>query len=316
MARIYKVKNTGADSNWIGQTILSGEYYVLTEQEHPKWIKSTTVFSDIASGVLVVNQGMDTIDDMTNVVKAWKWFEGDNTFPISDVDNMKIAVHASPKPSNVDGNIIYAIWLGAGDNLDTGEIGGGDLLDFELAPGTASVSIDVHFHENNGTVWLHEGYLRFNNGGAGDYINASVVAEGTPLQTAVNLDLIVDGTTILYSPSGPGTGTHGFADATAVNIVNRGFSLDGGWDYDGVNLLPNMSNTGEYGLSTAEQTVHRFMHKIPLRGTCNNYFNMSSEESTIVPNHYFLRLEAHNISDTTWTASVIVETYRERTFNP
>jgi len=58
------------------------------------------------------------------------------------------------------------------------------------------------------------------------------------------------------------------------------------------------------------------MHKIPLRGTCNNYFNMSSEESTIVPNHYFLRLEAHNISDTTWTASVIVETYRERTFNP
>lgn len=319
MVRVVRVKNaSGADGTWGGQTILAGAYYDLSATDLVTWPKKTEVYVDIGAGNLVVCKGATMMDDITDPVVGWNWLSNQQELPISDLDDIKLAVHASPKPLTTAGQTIYALWMGAGDDMTTGEIGGGDLLEFSLAPGTTSVIVDVRFHPDNGLVWLHEGYLRFNGGGVGDYLNASVMGEGTPLQTAVDLDLVMDadGTTIKYAPGGAGTGTHGFADADAIILAGRGFSNDGDWDYDGMNLTPNMAGTGAYRISTAEQTVHRFMHRIPVHGTSDNYFSMSSEETTSMPAHYFVRIEAHNISNTTWTASSIIETYRERTFNP
>lgn len=312
MARVYRIKNTGIESVWVGQSISQNEYYTIETSEHSKWAADVTVFADIASGVLVVNDGTDDISDP---IAAWNWFGGEITFPVSDIDGMKLAVHASPKPSNT-GNTIYALWIGAGDNMMTGEMSGGELCEFDLTPGKQEHSVDIQFHPKNGKVWLHEGYLKFSGGGSGDYFSASVVGEATPLQQSVALDLILDGDIVKYSPTGPGTGTHGFADPTAIVLAGRGYSNDGDWDFDGVDLTPNMLGTGGYRISTVEQIVHRFMHRIPVRGSSDNYCNMSSEESTIIPPHYFVRVTAHNTSNTTWYASVILETYRERTFNP
>jgi hypothetical protein len=319
MARIIKIKNTGIDGTWVGQEMLSGVYYNIDNIEIDIWTTDDDVFADIASGTLIVNSGADIIDDISNPIQGWDWMSGSNEFPTSDIDGKKIAVHASPKPLN-NGITIYALWIGAGDDLTTGEIGGGDLMEFNLSPGTASHSIDMKFDPDNGTVWIHEGYLRFADGGSGDYFEASVVGEATPLQTVVNLDLIldIDGTTVKYSPTGAGTGTHGFADASKVVLGRRAFSQDGDWDYNEStgSLLPNMAGTGLYKISTMEQVVHRFMHKVSVRGMSNTYFNMSSEESTIILPNYYLQITAHNVSDTTWNASALIEVYRERTFNP
>lgn len=315
MVRIVRIKNTGADGTWAGQTILAGMYHDLSAAEMDLWATKDQVFIDISSGRLMVNRGVDVADDITSAVEGWSWLISQQDMPISDMDGRKLAVHSSPKPSN-NGNTIYVLWMGAGDDMATGEIGGGDILEFDMVPGLASKQIDIRFHANNGKIWLHEGYVKFMNGGPGDYINASVVGEGTPLQQFVNLDLVVTGDVITYSPGGPGTGTHGFADADAVILGGRGFSMDGDWDYDGVSLTPNMSGTGEYRISTSEQVIHRFMHKVPVRGTATSYVNLSSEESTLIPPHYFVRIEAHNTSDTAWYATTLIETYRERTFNP
>ena len=149
-------------------------------------------------------------------------------------------------------------------------------------------------------------------------MNAEVVSEPTPVQTAANLDLVVDGVTsaITYSPSGAGTGTHGFADAAQIVLIPCSYSKNGGWDYDGTNLTPNMSNSGAYKLSTNEEIVHRYMNKISCRGSCPSYFSMTSDETSEILQNYFLRMSAHNISNTTWNSSVIMELYRERTYNP
>lgn len=149
-------------------------------------------------------------------------------------------------------------------------------------------------------------------GGAGDYMDSLVICNPTPLQTSVNLDLIVDGNWIKYSPSGPGTGTHGFADPTLISVIPRLFQGDGDWNYDGTSLTPNLAGTGNYNISATEQTVSKYMNKIPTYGT-SSYFTMSSDETTELPANFFIKVRAHNVSDTTWSATAIMEIYREKT---
>jgi len=232
-------------------------------------------------------------------------------FPISDIDGIKLAVHSSPKP-DVPGVKSIAVWTGAGDDPITGSIGGGELLGFECTPGTALVEIDVKFSPVNGRIWIHEGYLKFDNGGVGDYMDSLVICNPTPLQTSVNLDLVIDGDWIKYSLSGPGTGTHGFADPTLISLVPRPFLKDGDWDYDGTNLTPNFAGDGNSKISAVEKVVSKFLNKIPVKGT-SSFFTMTSDETTELPANFFLRIRAHNVSNTTWSATAIMEIYREKT---
>lgn len=236
--------------------------------------------------------------------------------PFSDLDGKKLSVHPSYKPKIETGST-YAVWTGSGDDInDSSQIGNGELLHFSLTIGGGDVTKDVKFHPDHGRIWLHEGYLKFENGGVGDYITADVIAEATPLQTSVNLDLEVANNWITAAAGGSGTGTHGWADANKIVLVPRTFSLDGDWDYDGVTLTPNTGGTGKYKISDIERVVHRYINKIPCYGSCATYFSMTSDETTELPAHYFLRVLAKNTSNTDWTACVLMEIYRERTYIP
>jgi len=314
--KIIRVKNTGVDGTWLGQTILANQYYTLSATDHPVWKKSLTIFADVASGLLVVNNGTDIVDDFTDPLKGWDWLLDEQNFALSEIDGKKLAVHSSTKPLS-NGTPIYAIWAGAGDDMITEAICEGEMLQFILSPGLTSKTIDVKFHKNNGRVWIHEGYLKFMGGGLGDYLDAEIIGEATPLQTSINLDLqIVNTDTIMYAAGGAGTGTHGWADASKIVLLPRSFSMDGEWDYDGVNLTPNLTNTGAYRIRTVEQAVHKFIHRISAYGDCNTYFGMSSNEASEVLPNYFCRIIAHNVSNSSWNANVLIELFRERTFNP
>lgn len=233
--------------------------------------------------------------------------------PIS-TDTNKLAVQHSAKPL-IPNKTTYVVWTGAGDNLETHQLSDGPILAAHLEPGTAEESIDVKFDPIHGRVWLNEGYLRFQDAGVGDYVSAYIIAPASQLQTMANLNLVVDANNyIKFAPGGPGTGTHGFA-ATPV-LLPRTYSRDGDWDYDGTNLLPNMTGTGEYKMSTEEKPVHKYFNKIPLFGTCPNYFSMASDDTAELIYPYFVRIIFHNISNTTWSAQVIMEIYRERTCEP
>lgn len=235
-------------------------------------------------------------------------------FPISDLDGKKLSVHESTKPA-IDGAATYSVWTGAGDDPQTGAIGEGETLAFAMSQGVASVSKDVTFDPSHGRVWIHEGYLRYNGAGAGDYVSADVVASATNLQQLANLDLIVEDNWIKPAPGGAGTGTDGWADANLA-LIPRTFSKDGDWDYDGVSVTPNLAGNGGYKISDIERIVHRFINRIPCLGDCPTYFSMSSEETTELPGSYHLRITFHNVSDSNWTASVLIEIYRQRTHVP
>lgn len=310
---LVKIKNTsGADGTWVGQFIADTEYYSIPESERSVWIDSQIVFGDVATGNLTVNDG---VDDITVAVAGWKTLTGTLTIPLSDLDASKLAVHPSYKPAGGEKDT-FVVWSGAGDDMTTGDIGKGTTMELNMTTGTESVSKDIKFHPDNGNVWIHEGYLKFEGGGLGDHLCATFVSEATPLQTSVNLDLEVTDDWIKLAAGGPGTGTHGFADPTKIVLIPSTFLMDGDWDFDGLSLTPNMGGLGEYKISTIEREVHTFIQHIPCLGSCQTFFSMSSDETAALPLNYFIRVTGHNMSDTNWTAACIMEIYRERTAKP
>ena len=235
-------------------------------------------------------------------------------FPLSEIDGKKLAVHTSSKPY-VPGIKTYAVWTGCGDDVDgTTDIGDGPLVHLDAEVGTPMKSVDVKFLPEAGRVWIHEGYLMFDGGGEGDHMSADICAEPTPTQFQANIDYIFENNWMKPAPGGPGTGTHGLA-ANPI-LVPRTFSKDGWWDFDGTNLSFNAEQKGAYHISDIERTVHRYINRIPCTGSSYGYFTMSSNETTELPAGYFMRITQHNVSDTSWHASVIMEIYRERTHDP
>ena len=247
--------------------------------------------------------------------------------PLSAIDGIKISVHPSYKPTTV-GTENYAVWTGAGDEVDAssgnlvdgGIIGGGPLLCLEMSASVSEVSKDVKFHSDNGSIWLHEAYIKFSNASPGDYIIGDIRAEATPLQTSVNKDLEVNGSNwIVFASAGAGNGTHGWADASKIVLIPRTFSKDGDWNFDGVNLTPNASAAGGYKISDIEQIAHRYVNKIPCSGTVP-YFSITSDETSLLPPNYYVRItckteDGGNFAQA-WGLCVLLEIYRQRTHNP
>ena len=227
-------------------------------------------------------------------------------------------MHSSPKPY-VPGKRTYAVWTGCGDDIAGDDIGDGPMVHLDAEAGVATKHVDVKFLPDAGRVWIHEGYLMFDNGGEGDFMSADIRAYATPLQQSVALDLeLVDNgkgsNWVVFASGGPGTGTHGF-NGTPV-LLPRSFSHDGHWNYDGTNLTPAPAQDGDFNICDAEMIVHRYINRIPTTGSSYGYFTMSSNETTELPAGYYMRIIQHNVSDTVWHASVIMEIYRERTHDP
>ncbi len=245
--------------------------------------------------------------------------------PFSDIDGNKLAVHPSYKP-HVAGITTYAVWTGAGDEVDDdsnlvddGEIGGGPLLHLDCTTDDSDVEVLAKFHPGNGRIWLHEAYIKFFNAPEKAYISGGIVSMATPLQTSVNLDLEVTDNVITYAAGGPGTGTHGFADPNKIVLVPRTFSHDGNWNYDATNGLAPAAGDGEFKMYNIDKVVHRFVNRIPCFDNNSTYFSITSDETTELPVNYYVRVCAKTTDGSNftqdWHASVILEIYRQRTIN-
>lgn len=312
-----KIKNTsGEEGTWLGQTLADEATYDIPTAELTQWADDQDVFDDVANGNLTINDG---VNDITDTLDGWKILTGTQQMPVSDIDNFKLAVHTSYKPKS--DNTTYAVWTGAGDDMAASPsgLGAGPLLHFDMMPQTGSpyvqqdISINLEFDPAFGKIWVHEGYLQFQNGGCGDYIDSDVIARGSAVQTAANKILVIENNWIKYAVGSPNPATHGWAGTPT--LIPRSYSMDGDWDYDGTTLTPNLNGTGGYKISDIERVVHRYFNRIPCCGT-SPYFSMTSDETTELPEGYYIRITAHNVSNTTWMATVMIEIYRERTYLP
>ena len=246
-----------------------------------------------------------------------------NQLPFSTLEGNKLAVHPSYKPE-IDGHTTYAVWCGAGDELDVdgnlvddGEIGGGPLIHLECTTSDNKKEVTAKFHPQNGRIWLHEAYIKFTNAPEKTYLSGGIIAMATPLQQAVNLDLVVAVGNGAISYAGAGGGTHGFADADKIVLVPRTFSHDGDWNYDAVNGLLPAAGDGGYKMYNIDTLGHRFVNRIPTFES-SPYFSITSDETTELPKHYYVRVCAETTDGTNfvanWHASVVLEIYRESTY--
>lgn len=243
--------------------------------------------------------------------------------PFSTLDGNKLAVHPSYKPE-VPGITTYAVWTSSGDEVDennilvpNGEIGGGPMLHLECTTNDIEVEKTAKYNtEDNGRIWLHEAYVKFQDAPAGSYLSGGIVAMATPMQDQANLDYNITNDVVTYA--GPGLGTHGFADADKIVLVPRSFSHDGDWNYDPLSTPPltPAAGDGEYKIYSVDKLAHRFVNRISCCGT-SPYFSITSDETTELPKHYYIRVCARHEGEgnftAAWHASVILEIYRERT---
>lgn len=308
MGKIVKVKNTlGVDTTWVGQTILAGEYFTIPENVVLSWKNDSAVFLSVGNGELLVNNG---IVDFTKPTDGWNWLSGE-TFPVSDVGT-KMAVHESPKPV-VPGKPMYAYWAGAGDDVVNHIVGAGQKGILKTIVGQVSTSIDLKFDPTFGKVFLHDGFIIWKDAGIGtdlgDCVDVEIVASPTSLQTAANLNYVIESNKV--KAVAPGTGTHGFA-ANPVLVPN--ITTTGWWNYDvTAGLTFSNTQTGKYDIWNIEQVANRFVNKFLVFGTNNTYTDLSSEDTSEIPAGYFIRMTAHNVSDTVWYACIVMEMFRERT---
>lgn len=238
---------------------------------------------------------------------------------VSEVGPNKLWVHESPKPE-IPGKQFYVYYTGAGDDIDTGTIGTGPRLIFNMQPGSLSAKIKVEFITTPefGDTYIHEAYAMWKDAGLGDHLNVSVWANATPLQTVVSKDLVLipfnGGNFITYSQSGPGTGTHGFA----VNpVLIKSVHKTGHWDYSTVEgLTPNFTQTGGFNIMDVPYKANKFINQVPLLGTTNGFNKIDSSDTAWIAPGYYLEVDIHNHSDTTWQAVLFMTMFRERTVQP
>ncbi len=228
----------------------------------------------------------------------------------SESSGDKLAIHESSRPQ-IEGKFFHTYWTGSGDDMATPAIGGGGILTVETAIGTSTESVDVEFHKDYGDVYMHEGYLMWENAGWGDYIDVEIVAKPTPLQQSTNLDYTIDASVkIRYAAGGAGTGTDGL-NGDPVWVPNAAGT--GWWDTDGVTATFNATQTGAYDWYTIEILANRFMNKIPIYGTSTSYVMLQSADTTLLPPGYVIRITANNVSNTVWKSWMMMTLYREQT---
>lgn len=228
----------------------------------------------------------------------------------SESSGHKLAIHESSRPQ-MPGKFFHSYWSGAGDDMATPAIGQGNTLTVETVVDDAETIVDIQFHKDYGDVYVHEGYIQWENAGWGDSVCVEVYATATPLQQSTNLDYTIDaGVKIRYAAGGAGTGTNGL-NGDPVWVPNAAGT--GWWDTDGVTATFNATQTGAYDWYTIEILANRFINMLPVYGTSSNYVMLQSADTILLPNGYILRITAKNMSNTVWRTWMIMTLYREQT---
>lgn len=316
MTRIATITNTtGITGTWAGIEIATGASYTLEAGDFDRFAQKQSIFNAIANGTLVVSDGVTTL----SAFDGWQWLVGNrqevSITQTSEVADKKLWTHNSAKPE-VEGKHFFSQWVGFGDDMTTGAIGGGNQCIVQNTVGVPTKSIDIHLYNIGTDIYLHEGYAMWAGCSIGDTFSATVMSSPTQLQTAANLDYELDtNNRVMAAASGAGTGTHGFA-ATPILVPCYAAVQEGYWNYDEVaGLTYAPAADGKYDIFSVEVAVNRFIESIPLLGTSSTYTQFDSDDVSKLPPGYFLRIETNNASNTTWDLAFMMTVFRQKTVN-
>ena len=229
----------------------------------------------------------------------------------------KVRVLASHKPV-VTGKEAYNFFTSVGDDNVNQVVGSGTPLMVEATSGTPLVSVDIHFSTDLDPfelVYLFGGALSWENAGWGDMIDVEIRGNATPVVPdppagglGLDVDYNMDGERLVYA--GPGSGTHALG-GYPIWIPN--FKNQGHFNLDKVNMVPvPASGSGAFDWYPTEQFIGHYVSGLLVYGTSANPIIIDATESAPLPHGYWIRMIAHNNSNTDWKLWGFMKLYRER----
>jgi hypothetical protein len=260
VARVVKIKNTGATGDWQGQTIDSGAYYTIDDAEIEFWRRNEEVFEDVGNGRLVVNDGTS---DFTNTTQGWEWVLGEfGKVVTAGIDAQGNVVESTAAPVTNDGET-HTI------QSNMANVTGNKLVNWTMTYTLgADTSIDERFVVPNGetaSIEFIQGYssavpfsVELNwYRGTGNRINPAINPKDYAIQ-AVNGAHSGGDTVITLKPGGHGfafnaleinkryafltsSGTTFIREVTAKNVPSKTVTL-------GLGIPSDLSNGDDFAL--------------------------------------------------------------------
>lgn len=228
----------------------------------------------------------------------------------------KMRVLASHKPV-IPGKETYSYFTSRGDAGRV--VGSGTALQLSTTPGQEFSYVDVHLGSDLDPfeqVYIFGGGVFWENAGWGDEVSLelrtlptvtipAVVASGLGLPVIYNLD----GERIRYVGAGQGSHALGGHPKWVPNFTKTGY-----WDLDKTNLVavPSVSGTGEFDWYTTEQFVGHYLHNLLVYRNNEYAVLIDATEAAPLPYGTYLRMVAHNVSNTVWRVWAFMKLYRER----
>lgn len=248
------------------------------------------------------------LDPITgNAVPSWKE-------PVTG--DGKHRVLSSHKPI-ISGKEAYNFFTSRGDAGLA--LGSGTSLRIETASGTEWSSVDVHFSTDvnpSEAIYIFGGGISWENAGWGDEISLELRTSATPVVPAVvasgmGLPVVytLDGTKIKYVGSAQGSHALGGYPRWVPTFNKTGY-----WNLDKVAMaaIPSVSGTGDFDWHTTEQFIGCYVQNMAVYKDSPQPIIIDATEAAPLPYGVFVRLVAHNISNTAWKIWAFMKMYRER----
>lgn len=227
----------------------------------------------------------------------------------------KVRVLASHKPV-IPGKEAYNYFTSRGDAGTV--IASGTAMRLETAVGQPITSVDIHFSTDTNPmeiVYLFGGGISWENAGWGDEISlelrtapTAVVPSGIAVSMGLPVVYALDGERVKYA--GPGQGTHALGGYPKW-VPN--FNKTGYWDLDKVAMAAvPASQTGEFDWYITEQFVGHYVNAMSVYKNNSQPIILDATEAAPLPHGMFIRVVAHNISNTVWKVWAFMKLYRER----
>ena len=234
----------------------------------------------------------------------------------------KVEVHESSRPENTT-----TYFTGAGDDItNLSDVGNGTrfMLKHRIGEDFAqSIYLDFNIVENE--LWIHEGYIIWNNA-MFDAVSFEVVPIITTVTSGINTNYNIYNNYLIVPANGDGV-IDITSDITDVRgglvympLTEKGERLgpafwDATWnkiDKKYENITPAPNGDGDYNMFVSEVVFSRFVNKIPLLG--NGFQKMQTADADQIGTGMRLKAWMQTYEpDHDWEMACLLTLYRNRT---
>lgn len=219
----------------------------------------------------------------------------------------RMLVKLTQRPMPIDGRKYYTVWTGSSDDMENERRTNGPQIKIDVSNTDTSKTCDIEFMNSSEKIYIHNGYIGWENAGWLDTITMDFMSKATPVIESSGGAYAIENHKIKYV--GTGNGTH-ILGGTPVFVPSNS---NGWWDLVNYSPVFNSSQQGAYDWYDVEVLVSRFVNQVPVYGTCYQLTELTSYDTEEIPPNYFIRVTVTNKEAKNWKFWGMLTIFREVT---